>query len=205
MAYEENLSIKAFRDSLIRTLVATAIPLQKIAYTKENYDLLFSKTLESPVETLKMGANQFAKFAQDDRNYLLVVAYQTLTTPSIVFANETVDKKTNAVKVVHIYGKSFYYEEKGKSRAVESVIVFKDEQNIVIGTHNKDFSRFVGQIKTAEQLIFADKAVSRIIGQCKSETVRTESVNTQFLNPRYDENHLLSIENLIATGKLAIW
>lgn len=195
---------KSFHDSLIRALVDTAVPLQKIAYSKENYEILFSKTLESPVEMLKMGANQFEKFGQSDRNYLLAAAYQTLTCPSLVFSTETLDKKTNTLKSVHIYGKSFYNEEKGKSRAVESVIIFKDGQNIVIGTHNKDFSRFVGQIKSADQLIYADKAVSRIIGEClaATENVRTESINTQFLNQRYDENRLLSIENLLAEEKL---
>lgn len=206
MLNESEFAVKTFRDSIIRALVDTAVPLQKIAYTKENYEILFSETIESPIETLKMGANQFEKFGKSDRNYLLAAAYRTLTSPSIVLCTKTLDKKTNTLKSVHIYGKSFYHEEKGKSRAVESVIVFKDNQNIVIGTHNKDFSRFVGQIKTADQLIYADRAVSRIVGQCRaeSENVRTEGVYTQFLNPRYDENRLLSIENLIAEERLAL-
>jgi len=196
---------KKFQGLLIQALVETATPLKKIAYTKENYDLLFSnEVLESPIETLKMGANQFEKFGQPDRYYLLAAAYQTLTTPSIVFENETFDKKTNAVKSVHIYGKSFFYEEKGKSRTVESVIVFKENQNIVIGTHNKDFSRFIAQIKTADQIIYTDKNVSRIVGQnlAASESVRTESINTQFLNKQYDETNLLSIEKLVLEKNL---
>ena len=174
-------------DSLIRALEEDSIKLPIVDYTYQNYDVLFPQGLvDTPIETLKMGDNQFLKFNKPDRDYLLAAAYQTLATPSLIFDSMSLDSKSGELKPVRVYGKSFYRENKDKSRAVESVIIFKEENNIVIGTHNKDFSRFVNQIKTADQIIYADKTVSRVCELAKGGRayVRTEGENTQSLKSK---------------------
>lgn len=199
------LKEEELHDLLIQALPADSVKLPVVDYSYQNYDTLFPQGfVETPIETLKMGNNQFQKFNKPDRDYLLAAAYQTLATPSIIFDSISLDSKTGELKPVRVYGKSFYRENADKSRAVESVIIFREENNIVIGTHNKDFSRFVNQIKTADQIIYADKTVSRL---CKLANdglayVRTEGENAQSLNKNYDENAILSIEDLIAEKRL---
>ncbi len=198
---------ETFHDSLIKALDADSVKLPIVDYSYQNYDVLFSQGfVETPIETLKMGNNQFQKFNKPDRDYLLAAAYQTLTSPSLIFDSMSLDSKDGELKPVRVYGKSFYRENEDKSRAVESVVIFREENNIVIGTHNKDFSRFVKQIKTADQIIYADKTVSQLCELVNNGLayVRTEGEITQSLNPNYNESNLLSIEKLIQDNKLSV-
>ncbi len=194
-------------DSLIRALEEDSIKLPIVDYSIQNYYVLFPQGyVETPIETLKMGENQFQKFKKSDRDYLMAAAYQTLTTPSLIFDSMSLDSKSGNLKPVRVYGKSFYRENKDKSRAVESVIIFREENNIVIGTHNKDFSRFVNQIKTADQIIYADKTVSRVCELAKNGRtyVRTEGENAQSLNRNYNKSSVLSISDLIKNKRLSV-
>ena len=82
---------------------------------------------------------------------------------------------------------------------VESVVIFQDGKEISISTHNKDIGRFTQQIKTADQVIFADPEVSRVaslILKNGGSHVRLEGIdiNTQVLNEGYNKESLLSIK-----------
>ena len=202
----ETKSENNLQELLIKALETDSEKLPIVDYSYQNYDVLFSQGyVETPIETLKMGNNQFQKFNKPDRNYLLAAAYKTLTAPSFIFDSMSLDTKDGELKPVRVYGKSFYRENSDKSRAVESVVIFREGNNIVIGTHNKDFSRFVKQIKTAEQIIYADKTVSRLCELVNNGLVyvRTEGENAQSLNPKYNESNLLSIEKLIQDNRLS--
>ena len=202
----EDKSENNLQELLIKALETDSEKLPIVDYSYQNYDVLFSQGyVETPIETLKMGNNQFQKFNKPDRDYLLAAAYKTLTTPSLIFDSMSLDTKDGESKPVRVYGKSFYRENSDKSRAVESVVIFREGNNIVIGTHNKDFSRFVKQIKTAEQIIYADKTVSRLCELVNNGLVyvRTEGENAQSLNPKYNESNLLSIEKLIQDNRLS--
>ena len=103
------------------------------------------------------------------------------------------------LRPVHVYGKSFVREDSNHKKAIESVIIFKNGENIAIGTHDKELGRFSRQIKTADQIIFADPEISRVTSlvlQNGGSHVQLKGINTQALNKQYDKNKPLSIKNL---------
>ena len=175
--------------------------LTEIKLNRKNWNMLFPKgIIESPIETIKLGENQFEKLSRSDRNNLLAAMYETLSNPSIVLEKETLDEKTGDFRPVNVYGKSFVREESNHKRIVESVIIFKDGENISIGTHNKNIRDFVKQIKTADQVIYVDSEVSRVaslILQNGGSHVRLhDAASNRVINSRYDKNNLLSIKDL---------
>ena len=203
--------IKELQNAFQAALEETAVHLTEIELSQKNYTTLFARnSIETPVESVKLGNNQFEKLRKSDRDYLLAAAYETLAKPSIVLEKETLDEKTGDFRPIHVYGKSFYRENSDKTRAVESVIIFRDGLNISIGTHNKEISRFVKQIKTADDIIYADKEVSRVaeqhtqdnLGQSVDSHVRLDGINTEVLNKRYTASSILSIKELISKGLL---
>ncbi len=178
---------------------SSAVELPEVEYSRENYNKYFNRgNIESPVESLKMGNNQFEKFNQPDRSNLIAAAYLTLKQPSVVIEKETYDEESESFKPLHVYGKSFYRIASGNKRTVESVVVFKNAENIVIGSHNNDIDNFVKQIKTADQIIFADKNVSRVITQLNKEVgnhVSVYGINSEPLNKSYNPDDILSTNN----------
>lgn len=109
-------------------------------------------------------------------------------------------------KPVKVYGKSFIRSTPDNKLMVESVVIFQDGKEISISTHNKDIGRFTRQIKTADQVIFVDSAVSRVaslILKNGGSHVRLEGIdiNTQVLNEGYNKESLLSIKDMIDRGE----
>lgn len=151
------------RDILIKALEETAIPLTEVIYSRDNYNKIFGKgIIQSPVEEIKMGANQFIRLCPPDRNNLIAAVYETLTAPSLVLEKETYDEKTESFKPIHVYGKSFITPTNNHKRAVESIIIFKEDENIAVSLHNKGIGEFVKQIKTADEIIYMDNNISRV-------------------------------------------
>ncbi len=155
--------ISKVQNAIQTALEETAVPLKEIPLTRENWTNMFPfGKIETPIGTIKLGENQYHKLQKDDRNNLLLAMYDTLSNPSIVISKETFDEKSEEFKPMEVFGKSFIREESGHKRIIESVIIFRDGDRITIGTHNKDFKRFVNQIKTTEQLTYLDKTVGRV-------------------------------------------
>ena len=154
----------AFQETVEKLLLESAVPLVEIPLTEDNYKTLFPQGIvETPVETVKLGANQFEKLRRPDRNNLLGAMYETLVSPAVVFEKETFDGKTGDFRPIHIYGKSFYRENPDKTRMVETVVISREGMNISISVHNKDTGRFVKQIKTPGQLLYAAAETGRVI------------------------------------------
>lgn len=200
---------------LNKALENTAAPLTNIIYSRENYVNLFNQgVLESPVETVNMGGNQFIRLCLPDRNNLMAAIFETITVPSIVLRKETIDVNTGSLKPVHVYGKSFINTDSNHNRVVESLIIFRDGKNILVSPHNKSIESFVEQIKMADEIIYVDKNISQsvatFIGKDGDSHVWHE--NNSFLpnmdkksiplNQHYHAENLLSIQNLISSGKL---
>ena len=207
--FDKNNQSRFLQKIIEYSLEASAVELPEVSYTRENYNSYFNRgQIESPISSLKMGENQFEKFAKEDRNNLMKAAYLTLVQPSIIIEKDSYDRVSDTFKPLHVYGKSFYRIESGNKHVVESVIVFKDENNVVIGSHDRDIDNFVKQIKTADQIIFADSEVSRVITQLNKEVgnpVSLYGMNTEALNPRYDKNLVLSsMENKIIADQKEI-
>lgn len=195
------------------SLDMTAIELPEIEYTRENYNRFFNRgEISSPIGKLKMGNHQFEKFNKDDRKNLIKAAYETLTNPSLIISKETYDEKSESFKPLNVFGKSFYRIESGHKRVVESVVVFKNDKNIVIGSHNNDVDNFVRQIKTADQIIYADENISRVIAQLdkevgnqvllysqKTEAIKNIPQNKNLSNQQSQEKNNMPEQNTIHT------
>lgn len=189
------------QKALAFSLDKNVSPLIEVELNRENWSKLFpTGTLETPIGTVKLGENQFEKIQKTDRNNLLAAMYETLSNPAVILEKETLDEKTGEFRPVNVYGKSFIREDSNHKRAVESVIIFKDGENISISTHNKNIKDFVKQIKTADQIIFADSEISRVtslILQNGGSHVRLQdAISNRVINSRYDKNNLLSIKDL---------
>ena len=189
------------QKALAFSLDKNVSPLIEVELNRENWSKLFpTGTLETPIGTVKLGENQFEKLQKTDRNNLLAAMYETLSNPAVILEKETLDEKTGEFRPVNVYGKSFIREDSNHKRAVESVIIFKDGENISISTHNKNIKDFVKQIKTADQIIFADSEISRVtslILQNGGSHVRLQdAISNRVINSRYDKNNLLSIKDL---------
>ena len=197
------------QKALQLSLEDNALTLPEIQLNQENWNKLFPEgKVETPVGTVKLGAGQFDKLQGEDRNNLLGAMYQTLATPDLVLEKETLDKESGEFKPVNVYGKSFVRNASDNKRMVESVVIFQDGKEISISTHNKDIGRFTQQIKTADQVIFADPEVSRVaslILKNGGSHVRLEGIdiNTQVLNKGYNKKSLLSIKDMIERGEFS--
>lgn len=151
------------QKALALSLEKNVSPLKELELNRENWNKMFPDgTVKTPVGTVKLGENQFDKLRRNDRNNLLAAMYETLSNPALILEKETLDEKLGEFKPVNVYGKSFIHEDSNHKRAVESVIIFKDGENISISTHNKNIKDFVKQIKTADQIIYADSEISRV-------------------------------------------
>lgn len=135
-----------------------------VVYSRENYTKIFKDgIIETPMETIKMGSNQFVKLCPADRNNLMLAVRRTLEAPSVIIEKESFDTDTGKLKPLHVYGKSFINVTSNHSRVVESIIVFKDGNNVVKSAHNKSFKDFIKQIRTADEIIYlSDEIISRV-------------------------------------------
>lgn len=193
------------------SLDMTAVDLPEVEYSRENYNKFFNRgEVNSPIGKLKMGDHQFEKFNKEDRKNLIKAAYETLTNPSLIISKETYDEKSESFKPLNVFGKSFYRIESGHKRVVESVVVLKNDKNIVIGSHNNDVDNFVRQIKTADQIIYADESISRVIAQLDKEvgnhvllySQKTEAIQTIPQNENLsNQNKLQEKENIMTEQK----
>ena len=161
-AANENETVQ-LQKAFALALEKNVSPLKEVELNRENWNKMFPDgTVKTPVGTVKLGENQFDKLRRNDRNNLLAAMYETLSNPALILEKETLDEKSGEFRPVNVYGKSFIHEDSNHKRAVESVIIFKDGENISISTHNKNIKDFVKQIKTADQIIYADSEISRV-------------------------------------------
>ena len=77
---------------------------------------------------------------------------------------------------------------------------FKEENKIIISSHNKDVKDFVKQIKTADQIVYMDKEVGRVAVWLQEKAtghVPLQGINTRVINSSYNTDNLVSIPSLI--------
>ena len=110
-------------------------------------------------------------------------------------------------KPVHIYGKSFVNTESNHTKIVESIIIFKEGENVAISLYKNDIEDFIKEIKTADDVIYLDKDISRVaafnnVGDSHvvkegQEFLSSSEQNFLPLNSKYDKNKILSSEEYI--------
>jgi hypothetical protein len=115
-------------NKLLKELENLAVPMEYAEFSRETYNRLFPfGRVKSPIETVKLGANQFEKLKDRVREKYLVAMRQTLTDPVAVF------EETRDGRKAHLYIKSFK-DTNNKSDFVMSVVVGIGEENVAIST-----------------------------------------------------------------------
>lgn len=193
------------RKTIKESLAQNAEPLVEVDFSKANYDRLFPRAIvQTPVETVKLGENQFEKLDARDRKRFLLATFQTLATPDLVIDEEREGKHS------HNYIKSFVFDEKTKT--IQDVVVNINGENVSITAHPRDINNIVNKIKMPDQLVYAAARVGQVIEQRTQEAqsivnpTRDDRLSTISvpLNKEYNENFALStVEKLLETEKNA--
>ena len=193
------------RKTIKESLAQKAEPLVEVDFSKANYDRLFPfGIVQTPLEKVKLGENQFEKLDAKDRKRFLLSTFQTLATPDLVIDEEREGKHS------HNYIKSFVFDEKTKT--IQDVVVNINGENVSITAHPRDINNIVNKIKMPDQLVYAAAKVGQVIEQrvqnelgivnpTRDDRLSTISVP---LNKEYNENFALStVEKLLETEKNA--
>ena len=193
------------RKTIKESLAQNAEPLVEVDFSKANYDMLFPRAIvQTPLETVKLGENQFEKLDAKDRKRFLLATFQTLATPDLVIDEEREGKHS------HNYIKSFVFDEKTKT--IQDVVVNINGENVSITAHPRDINNIVNKIKMPDQLVYAAAKVGQVIEQRTQEAqsivnpTRDDRLSTISvpLNKEYNENFALStVEKLLETEKNA--
>lgn len=191
------------RKTIKESLAQNAEPLVEVDFSKANYDRLFPfGIVQTPLEKVKLGENQFEKLDAKDRKRFLLATFQTLATPDLVIDEEREGKHS------HNYIKSFVFDEKTKT--IQDVVVNINGENVSITAHPRDINNIVNKIKMPDQLVYAAARVGQVIEQrvqnelgivnpTRDDRLSTISVP---LNKEYNENFALStVEKLLETEK----
>lgn len=192
----------ATRNVIKESLAQNAEPLVEIDFSKANYDRLFPRAIvQTPLETVKLGENQFEKLDAKDRKRFLLATFQTLATPDVVIDEERDGNHS------HNYIKSFVFDEKTKT--VQDVVVNINGENISITAHPRDINNVVNKIKMPDQLVYAAARVGQMIEQRTLEAqsivnpTRVDRLSTISvpLNTEYSIENALSIISEFQTFK----
>ena len=191
------------RETIKDALEQNAESLVEIDFSKANYDKLFPRAIvQTPIETVKLGENQFEKLDAKDRKRFLLATFQTLATPDIVIDEEREGSHS------HNYIKSFVFDEKTKT--IQDVVVNINGENVSITAHPRDINNIVNKIKMPDQLVYAAAKVGQVIEQrvqnelgivnpTRADRLSTISVP---LNKEYNEDFALStVKKLLETEK----
>ena len=173
--YWKNKSVEELKKSLKYALNEVAEELPEIDFTRENYNKLFPRNrIETPIETVKIGAHQFEKLEIKDRKNLLQAVHDVLANPDLI-----IDEKRKSVfgdtENTHVYAKSYVINE--KTKAIQSVVVSIEDEYVSITTHKRDISNVVNKIKKPDQLLYAAAKVRLLVEQHMKENLSQSVVN----------------------------
>lgn len=169
------IEIEELKKSLKSALHEAAVPLKEIDFTRENYNKLFPYSkVNSPIETVKLGANQFEKLEKKERQKILQAVHDTLATPDVIINEEKEDvfgEKENS----HLYAKSYIIDD--KIHGIQSVVVSIDGENVSISTHEHDINNIVNKIKKPDQLLYAAAEVRLLVERATGKQLVTVNQN----------------------------
>ncbi|CAM4259944.1 hypothetical protein [Treponema peruense] len=77
-------------------------------------------------------------------------------------------------KPSHVYAKSF--ELNGKNKAVQSIVVAIEDENVSISTHQRDINNVVNKMKNARQLIYISDEIGQVIERITVNPTRVNIV-----------------------------
>ena len=176
--------IEELKDSLKKALNDVAKPFAAVEFSRENYNRLFPfSRIETPIENVKLGEHQFEKLDAKERQNILLAVHDTLGSPDIII-NEERKSVFGDLNTAHVYAKSF--EINGKNKAVQSVVVAIENENVSISTHERGINNVVNKIKMPEQLIYASDEIGQMIERTTGKqlvTVNPTRVNNMIASP----------------------
>lgn len=182
------MDVEKLKNSLKSALNEIAKPIANTPFTRENYNRLFSYSrIRTPIENVKLGEHQFEKLDAKERQNILQAVHDTLATPDIII-NEFKESVFGDLSNAHIYAKAF--EINGKNKAVQSVVVAIEDENVSISTHERGINNVVNKIKKPEQLIYTSDEVGQLIERITGKRLVT-------VNPtRVNENSVPPLPNI---------
>lgn len=107
-------------------------------FSEDNFKKLFENGIDSPIEHIKIGENQYQKLIEKNRQDLIVAMADVMKNPALIMKTDTGAK---------IYAKT--YERENHKKTVISVIVDKGKLHISISTHiekNKQLAKKMDSI-----------------------------------------------------------
>ncbi len=107
-------------------------------FSEENFKKLFENGIDSPIEHIKIGENQYQKLIEKNRQDLIAAMADVMKNPALIMKTDTGAK---------VYTKT--YERKNHKKTVISVIVDKGKLHISISTHiekNKQLAKKMDSI-----------------------------------------------------------
>jgi hypothetical protein len=123
-----------------------AVPMMEVEYSKDEYNRLFPEgTVKTPLKTVKMGSDQFAKLGRKDsgdRQSYIGAAYQTLTDPIVIIKEGDED----------VYIKSF--TGKNGIKTFVSVEKNKDDERIIVTNYRRNEREILKKIKWADSIAY---------------------------------------------------
>lgn len=180
-----DIDVETLRKALQTALEETAEELPYTPFTRENYNALFPYSkVETPLGAVKLGAHQFEKLEQKDRQYILQAVHDTLADPSIVI-KETGKDVFGEDKISNIFAKSYIFPS-DKVRAIQSVVVSIDGENISITSHQRDISNVVNKIKKPDQLLFAAARVRLLVERMDKPVTVNPTSESGYAEPLND-------------------
>lgn len=198
-----------FKNTVLKAAITENPPaMLTIDYSKDNFNTLFPwSRIATPIENVKFGSHQFAKFSLRERRNLIAAVYETLRNPDIVIAEKR-ENDFGELEDSHNYAKNFMMDE--KSKMIQSVIVEIENENVIITSHERPVNEILSKIEKAEQLIYISPELGSRIEQnlhseksvVNSTQERTLQSKTLTINKDYIKDDNLSITNLLKSGRL---
>jgi hypothetical protein len=123
-----------------------AVPMMEVGYSKDEYNRLFPEGIvKTPLKTVKMGSDQFAKLGRKDsggRQSYIGAAYQTLTDPIVVIKEGNDD----------VYIKSFTGENGIKTFV--SIEKDKEDGRFIVTNYRRKEQEILKKIKRADSIAY---------------------------------------------------
>ena len=167
-----------------------AVPMMEVEYSNDEYNRLFPEgTVKTPIKTVKMGADQFAKLGRKDnggRQSYIGAAYQTLTDPVVIIKEGNDD----------VYIKSF--AEKDGIATFISVEKDKDDGRFVVTSYKRKKSEVIKKIKRADSVAYLKDDRGSPARMGKEGVPHADSSHTSTLSPDSGEK---SSEKSAESGK----
>jgi hypothetical protein len=167
--------ISNVKEQIIAKLEEFAVPMMEVEYSREEYNRLFPEgTVKTPLKTVKMGTDQYAKLGRKDsggRQSYIGAVYQTLTDPIIIIKEGDDD----------VYIKSFS-NEKGFSTFI-SVEKDKEDGRFIVTNYFRHKSEVLRKIKWADSIAYLKDDRGSPARMDKEGVPHAESSHTSKISP----------------------